>query len=334
MELRQLGNTDVKVTPLAFGAWAIGGWLWGGAEEKDALRAIRASYELGITSIDTAPVYGFGKSEELVGQAMQGIPRDRYQILTKYGLNWQTHQGEYFFDTFDRNDKPVKMHKYASREKIRPECEDSLRRLKTDYIDLYQIHWPDATTPIAETMEAVAGLIKEGKVRAAGVCNYSAAQVEEALKTLDIVSNQIPYSMVRRQIEKEEIPQAQKKGLGILPYSPLQRGILTGKLKPDHQFSHGDTRATSNYYQPENIRRINAMLDKIKPIADGHGASLSQLVINWTAHRPAIACVLVGARDEQQVKDNAKALGLKLTPDEMMKITRAADELVLVDETK
>jgi aryl-alcohol dehydrogenase-like predicted oxidoreductase len=331
MELRQLGNTDVKVTPLAFGAWAIGGWLWGGAEEKDALRAIRASYDVGITSIDTAPVYGFGKSEELVGRAMEGVPRDRYQILTKYGMNWQTHQGEYFFDTFDSNDKPVKMHKHASKEKVKQECEESLRRLKTDYIDLYQIHWPDATTPIAETMEAVAGLIKEGKVRAAGVCNYSAALVEEALKTLNIVSNQVPYSMVRREIEKEEMPQAQKKGLGILPYSPLQRGILTGKLKPDHQFNHGDTRSTSNYYQPENIRRINAMLDKIKPIADSHGASLSQLVINWTAHRPAIACVLVGARDEQQVKDNAKALSFKLTADEMMKITRAVDELVLTN---
>src|SRR6476620_5356786 len=112
MELRSLGNSDIKVTPLAFGAWAIGGWLWGGAEERDALKAIRASYHSGITTIDTAPVYGFGKSEELVGEAMQGIPRDRYQILTKYGMNWETHEGEFYFDTFDRNDKPVKMYKF------------------------------------------------------------------------------------------------------------------------------------------------------------------------------------------------------------------------------
>jgi aryl-alcohol dehydrogenase-like predicted oxidoreductase len=331
MELRKLGNSSVKVTPLAFGAWAIGGWLWGGAEERDALRAIRTAYDLGITSIDTAPVYGFGKSEELLGQAMAGVPRDRYQILTKYGMNWQTHQGEYYFDTFDRNDKPVKMYKYASKEKVKQECEESLRRLKTDYIDLYQIHWPDATTPIAETMEAVADLIREGKVKAAGVCNYSAQQAEEALKTLNIVSNQVPYSMVNRQIEKEEVPQALKSGIGILPYSPLQRGILTGKIKPDHQFNHGDSRSMSKYYKPENITRINAMLEKIKPIADGYAATLSQLVINWTVYRPAMACVLVGARDEKQVKDNARALDFKLTAEETKKINEIVDGLVLVD---
>lgn len=331
MELRKLGNSSVKVTPLAFGAWAIGGWLWGGAEEKDAVRAIRASYDLGITSIDTAPVYGFGKSEELVGQAMAGIPRDRYQILTKYGMNWQTHEGEYFFDTFDRNDKPVKMHKFAGKKKVKQECEESLKRLKTDYIDLYQIHWPDATTPIAETMEAVADLIREGKVRAAGVCNYSAQQVEEALKTLNIVSNQVPYSMVNRKIEQEEIPQALKRSLGILPYSPLQRGILTGKIKPGHQFNHGDSRPSSKFYSPENITRINVMLDKLKPIADGYSASLSQLVINWTVYRPAMACVLVGARDEKQVKDNAKALDFKLTAEETKKINEAVDALTLAD---
>lgn len=331
MELRPLGNSSVKVTPLAFGAWAIGGWLWGGAEEKDALRAIRASYDLGITSIDTAPAYGFGKSEELVGQAMAGIPRDRYQVLTKFGMNWQTQQGEYFFDTFDSNNKPAKMYKYSGRGKVRQECEDSLRRLKTDYIDLYQIHWPDSTTPISETMEEVSKLISEGKVRAAGVCNYSAQQVEEALKTVNIVSNQIPYSMVHRVVEKEEVPQALKKNMGILPYSPLQRGILTGKIKPDHKFNEGDSRPGSRYYKPENIRRINAMLEKINPIAQNHNATLSQLVINWTTHRPAMACVLVGARDEQQVKDNAKSLDFKLTEEEMMKINRAADELVLAD---
>jgi aryl-alcohol dehydrogenase-like predicted oxidoreductase len=330
MQLKQLGKSTVKITPLAFGAWAIGGWLWGGTEEKDALRAIRASYDLGMTTIDTAPAYGFGKSEELVGQALQGIPRDRYQILTKYGMNWQTHQGEFFFDTFDRNDKPVKMYKYSGKEKVIQECEDSLKRLKTDYIDLLQIHWPDSTTPISETMEAVSQLIKQGKVRAAGVCNYTAEQVEEALKTVEIVSNQVPYSMVHRDIEKDVIPQALKRNIGILPYSPLQRGILTGKMKPHHVFSHGDTRSMEVHYKPENISRINAMLEKIKPIADGHGATLSQLVINWTAHRPAIACVLVGARDEKQVKDNAKALDFKLSEEEMKKINQEVEALKLI----
>jgi aryl-alcohol dehydrogenase-like predicted oxidoreductase len=331
MELRQLKDSPVKVTPLAFGAWAIGGWLWGGAEEKDSLRAIRASYDAGITSIDTAPVYGFGKSEELVGKAMQGVPRDRYQILTKYGMNWTTQEGEFYFDTFDNNGKPLKVYRFSGAKRIMQDCEDSLKRLKSDYIDLYQIHWADSTTPISETMGAVSKLIEQGKVRAAGVCNYSAQQVEEALKTVNIVSNQIPYSMVHRGIEKEEVPQALKRGIGILPYSPLQRGILTGKIKPDHKFNDGDSRANHRFYKPENIRRINGLLDTIKPIADDHNVSLSQLVINWTAHRPAMACVLVGARDENQVKDNAKALSFKLTADEMAKITQAADELKLID---
>ncbi|MFZ6013186.1 MAG: aldo/keto reductase [Bacteroidota bacterium] len=331
MELKSLGDSSVKVTPLAFGAWAIGGWLWGGAEDKEALRAIRASVDLGITSIDTAPAYGFGKSEELVGQALAGVPRDRYQILTKYGMNWESQQGEFFFDTVDHNNKPLKMYKWSGKERVKNECEASLRRLKTDYIDLYQIHWPDATTPIAETMEAVAKLIEEGKVRAAGVCNYSVQQVEEALKTVNVVTNQVPYSMINRAIEKDIVPQALRKGLGILPYSPLQRGLLTGKIKPDHNFNAGDNRPTTKYYKPENLNRVNAMLDRIKPIADAHGATLSQLVINWTANRPAMACTLVGARNEAQVKDNAKALDFKLSAEEVLKINRVVEELKLVE---
>jgi aryl-alcohol dehydrogenase-like predicted oxidoreductase len=331
MELRQLGNSSVKVTPLAFGAWAVGGWMWGGAEEKESTRAIRSSYDLGMTTIDTAPVYGFGKSEELVAAAMQGVPRDKYQILTKFGMNWQTEQGEYFFDTTDNSGKPVKMYKYSGREKVRQECEDSLRRLKTDYIDLLQIHWADNTTPISETMGEVAKLISEGKVRAAGVCNYNVQQVEEALKTVNIVSNQVPYSMVHREIEKDIIPQALKRDLGILPYSPLQRGVLTGKIDRHYKFAEGDTRPNSKYYKPQNLDRINSLLAQIKPIADAHNATLSQLVINWTVHQPAMASVLVGARNEQQVKENVNSLSFKLSQDELKRITDAANVLMLID---
>ncbi len=331
MELRQLGKSSVKVTPLAFGAWAVGGWMWGGAEEQESIRAIRSAYDNGMTTIDTAPVYGFGRSEELVGKAMHGVSRDQYQILTKFGMNWETEEGEYFFDSTDNNGKAFKMYKYAGKKKVRQECEDSLRRLKTDYIDLLQIHWPDNTTAISETMGEVLKLIEEGKVKAAGVCNYSAQQVEEALKTVNIVSNQVPYSMVNRNIEKEIVPQALKRGLGILPYSPLQRGLLSGKITRDYKFNAGDTRPGTKFYKPENLDRINAMLAKIKPIADDHSATLSQVVINWTVNRPAMACVLVGARNEQQVKENIKSLSFKLSEDEMKTITAAADALVLVD---
>jgi aryl-alcohol dehydrogenase-like predicted oxidoreductase len=264
-----------------------------------------------------------------VGRAMQGTPRDKYQILTKYGLNWQTEQGEFFFDSNFDDGTPVKIYKYSAREKVMQECEDSLRRLKTDYIDLLQIHWADGTTPISETMEAVARLIEQGKVRAAGVCNYNADQVNEALKTLDIVSNQVPYSMINRDIEKDLVPQAVKKNMSILPYSPLQRGLLTGKIKPGHKFGGGDTRENNKFYTPENITRANILLQKIKPIADAHGATLSQLVINWTTRQPAMDCVLVGARDEKQVNENVKALDFKLTDDDLRKINAAANEFSL-----
>lgn len=331
MQLKQLGKSTVKVTPLAFGAWAIGGWMWGGAEELDAIRAIRASYEAGITSIDTAPVYGFGKSEELIGRAMEGIARDKYQILTKYGLNWLTAEGEFYFDTIDNYSSPIKVYKYSRKMKVMQECEDSLKRLKTDYIDLLQIHWPDATTPIAETMEAVAKLIQQGKVRAAGVCNYSVAQVEEALKTVDIVSNQVPYSLIHRGIEKDIRPQALKKGMSIIPYSPLQRGLLTGKIKRDHKFNEGDTRKGNRFYKPENIESVNAMLQTIKPIADAHGVTLAQVIINWTSRQPAMDCVLVGARDEAQVQDNVRALSFTLSDDELKSIRERAGKLTLAE---
>lgn len=331
MEYKKLGNSSVNVTPIAFGAWAIGGWMWGGAEDNAALRAIRASYDLGVTTIDTAPVYGFGKSEELVGRAMQGVPRDKYQILTKFGLNWETAQGEYYFDTQLNDGTPVKVYKYSSKAKVKKECEDSLRRLQTDYVDLLQIHWADATTPIAETMEALAELIKEGKIRAAGVCNYSAAQVEEAMKTVRLVSNQVPYSMINRGIEKDVVPQALQKGLSIIPYSPLQRGLLTGKIKPDHKFNDGDTREKNKFYSPENITRANALLQKLKPIADAHGATLSQLVINWTTRQPAMDCVLVGARDDKQVQENVKSLSFTLSDEELKKIGQVASEFKLAE---
>ena len=329
MEFKQLGTSSVKVTPIAFGAWAIGGWMWGGAEEQAAIKAINASLDAGVTTIDTAPIYGFGKSEELVGQALQGVGRDKYQILTKYGMNWRTDKGQYYFDSLDNSGKPVKIYRYSGREAVIKDCEDSLRRLRTDYIDLLQIHWSDATTPISETMEAVATLIQQGKVRAAGVFNYNVAQVDEALKTVKLASNQVPYSMIHRGIESNVVPQALAKGMSIVPYSPLQRGLLTGKIKRDHKFNDGDTRENNRYYKPENIDQTNSFLQKIKPIADGYSVTLAQLVINWTTRQPAMDCVLVGARDEKQVRENVKSLSFKLTDEELKFIRKSAESLSL-----
>jgi aryl-alcohol dehydrogenase-like predicted oxidoreductase len=179
-------------------------------------------------------------------------------------------------------------------------------------------------------MEAVASLIKQGKVLAAGVCNYNVSQVEEALKTVNIVTNQVPYSLINRGIENDVVRQALDKGMGILPYSPLQRGLLTGKIKRDHKFNDGDTREANRFYTPENIDKANALLQKIKPIADAHGATLSQLVINWTVNQPGMACVLAGARNEQQVRDNAKSLDFTLSQGELKQITAASDAIKFI----
>jgi aryl-alcohol dehydrogenase-like predicted oxidoreductase len=322
MEYRQLGESELSLSAVTFGAWAIGGWMWGGSERKDAIAAIKASYGLGVTSIDTAPVYGQGLSEEIVGEALQGIPRDKVQILTKYGMRWDEKKGDFAFSSQDNAGKPLEIYKYAGKESIVKECEDSLRRLRTDYIDLYQIHWPDTSTPVAETMEAVAELVKAGKVRAAGVCNYNAEQMKEAEKSVRLASNQVPYSMVHRVIEKELVPYCIAHKKAVLAYSPLQRGLLTGKIGPGHVFGEGDTRAESKYYSPGNLVRINAFLDTLRPLAASKNASLSQIIIRWTIERPGITIALVGARDVRQAEENAGAIQVKLSPEEIAFIDR------------
>ncbi|HMR19805.1 MAG TPA: aldo/keto reductase, partial [Sphingobacterium sp.] len=165
MEYRKLGNSDLEVSAITFGAWAAGGWMWGSTDRKDAIEAIRASYASGVTSIDTAPIYGQGASEEIIGEAIRGIPRDKIQILTKFGLRWDTTKGVFRQESRDNEGKPFALHKYAGKEGVIYECEQSLKRLGTDYIDLYQIHWPDESTPMGETFEAVTQLIAQGKVR-------------------------------------------------------------------------------------------------------------------------------------------------------------------------
>lgn len=328
MELRKLGNSDVKVTPIAFGAWAIGGLMWGGNDDRDALQALEVAYDQGITTFDTAPVYGFGHSEELVGRALK-TKRDKVQILTKYGLRWDATVGEFHFSIDDEKGNRHHVHRYAGKESVIRECEASLRRLQTDYIDLYQIHWPDPTTPIHETMEAVAQLLKEGKIRAAGVSNYNTEQLKEAQQTVAIAANQVPYSMINRAIEKELVPYAQESNVGILAYSPLQRGLLTGKMSEDYTFGSGDTRQDSTYFKPDNIRKVNQFLDQIRPIAKDKDVTLSQLVINWTYRQPGITCALVGARNRKQMEENAKAASIKLSEDELSNINTLLKNLHL-----
>ena len=330
MEFRRLGDSSVKASAITFGAWAIGGWMWGGAERKDALEAIRASINEGVTSIDTAPVYGQGLSEEIVGEAISGIPRDKLQILTKFGMRWDIKKGDHSMDSFDNANNPISIYRYAGRESVLKECEDSLRRLKTDYIDLYQIHWPDTTTPIDETMEAVSLLLKQGKIRAAGVSNYNVQQMEAAEKVVPLASNQVPYSMVERTIEAHVVPHAIENNISIIAYSPLQRGLLTGKIKPGHQFAAGVHRPGTKFYKEENIKKINQFLEQIKPIAEGKNASLSQLVLRWTIEQPGITIALAGARNAEQAVQNARAINVKLSAEEMETINELLSRTELV----
>ena len=317
MLFRNLSNSDLNVSTITFGAWAAGGWMWGKTDRNDAIEAIRASYDLGVTSIDTAPIYGQGESEEIVGDAIKGISRDKIQILTKFGMRWDLNKGDFGFKSKNNEGIEIDIYKYAGKESIIKECEDSLKRLGTDYIDLYQIHWPESTTPIAETMEAVATLIKQGKVRYAGVCNYNSDQMAEAEKTISLVSNQIPFSMVNRAMEEKTVPYCIAHNKSVLAYSPLERGLLTGKITAGYKFQEGDHRATNKYFSEESIAKTNAFLEKLKPLAAEKKATLSQLVIRWTVERPGITIALVGARNAKQAIENAKAIDVQLNSEEI-----------------
>jgi len=330
MEYRKIGNSDLELSVITFGAWAAGGWMWGSTDRNDAIKAIQASYDEGVTSIDTAPIYGQGDSEEIVGEALQGISRDKVQIITKYGMRWDLAKGDFAMRSKDNNGKDIDVYKYAGKESIIKEVEDSLKRLKTDYIDLYQIHWPESTTPIKETMETVADLIKQGKVRHAGVCNYNVEQMKEADRYVNLVSNQVPYSMVKREIEQNVVPFSLENNKSIIAYSPLERGLLTGKMKPGHTFSEGDHRANLYFYKDENLKRTASFLDKIRPLAEEKNASLSQLVLRWTIEQPGITIALAGARNATQSIQNAKAVDVKLAPSEIDFITSELNKLELV----
>lgn len=317
MEYRKLGNTDIKLSAITYGAFAIGGTMWGGNEQKDSIASVRASLDHGVTSLDTAPFYGFGLSEEMIGQAIKGYDRSQIQLLSKFGLVWDGSnqgRGDYFFEAEEAG-KKIPVYKYAAKANVIKEVEESLKRLQTDYIDLLQIHWPDSTTPIAETMEALDLLIQQGKIRAAGVSNYSVDQVNEARKTLDIVSNQVGYSMLNRSIEGDLVPYALENNLGLIVYSPMERGLLTGKYFKEGLLKENDHR--NGYFQQFDLHKVEAFLQAIQPLAASKGATLSQLVLRWTSLQPAITVVLAGARNAEQAIANAKAMEIHLTAEEM-----------------
>ncbi|WP_219225967.1 aldo/keto reductase [Pedobacter antarcticus] len=317
MEYRKLGNTELELSAITYGAFAIGGTMWGGNEKKDSIEAIHASLDHGISTLDTAPFYGFGLSEELIGEALKGKQRDKVQILNKFGLVWDGSnqgRGEHFFD-MEENGKPVSIYKYASKENIIKEVEESLKRLNTDYIDLLQQHWPDSTTPISETMEAMETLIQQGKIRAAAVSNYSLDQLKEAKHTFTPASNQVYYSMLNREIEKELVPYTVANQIGIIVYSPMERGLLSGKYFQQDTLKSNDHR--NGYFSQFDLEKVKTLLANINPIALEKNVSLAQLVLRWTTMQKGITVVLAGARNAEQAISNAAAMSFDLDTEEL-----------------
>ncbi len=328
MEQTTLPKTAIKISPLTYGAFAVGGWFWGGADVTEAVEAIEVSIDNGITTIDTAPVYGMGQSEELVGKAIKQ-KRQQVQVLTKFGMRWDTSSGDFTFDSKDNNGNPVKIYKFNGKQSVMEECERSLKRLQTDYIDLYQMHWPESTTPIEETMEALEILQQQGKILAGGVCNCPIDLLERASKIFPVSTNQVAYSLLNKSIEEQLVPYCLEHQIGILTHTTLQKGLLTGKIKPGHHFNEGDHRAANGYFKEQNLNKINALLSTLQGIADERGITLAQLSINWAMQQPGVTSVLVGARNSTQMNDNIKAVHFRLSPTELDLIRKASSALHL-----
>jgi len=323
MEYRKLGNSELELSTITYGAFAIGGTMWGGTEKKDSIDSIHASIDHGVTTIDTAPFYGFGLSEEMIGEAIKSQDRSKVQLLTKFGLVWDgsnNGKGDFFFDA-DDNGKKVPVYKYSSKANVIKEVEESLKRLQTDYIDLLQIHWPDSTTPISETMEAAESLIQQGKIRAFGVSNYNVEQIQEAQKTIQIASNQVAYSMLNRKIEDELIPFTVAENIGIIAYSPMERGLLTGKYFTDSKLKENDHR--NGYFSQFDLQKVKTLVEELTSLAHAKEASLSQLVLRWTSLQKGIAIVLAGARNAEQAISNAKTMNFDLSASELEFINQA-----------
>jgi len=310
MKTRKIGTTDIHASVVALGAWAIGGGTWWGESDDElSIRAIHAARDAGINFIDTAPVYGFGRSEEVVGKAIQG-QRDKWIVATKCGLWWDDESGKMFVTV---DGKAIR--RTLKPEMIRIEVERSLKRLGSDYIDLYQTHWPSldpVNEPIANTMECLMQLKAEGKIRAIGASNVDIPMIKQyqAIGALDSI--QPRYSMLDRRIEAEVLPYCIENGISTLAYSPLEQGLLTGRVGMDFEVKPGEARSGIPWFKPENRRKVIAMLAGWQDLTEKYGCKLSQLVIAWTVAQPGITFALCGARKPEHSVENAKGGDIEL----------------------
>lgn len=325
MRRRRIGTTDIETSVIAFGAWAIGGgpW-WGETDDSESVRAIHAALDAGVNLIDTAPVYGWGRSEEVVGKAIAGR-RGKVVLATKCGLWWHDQRGPVFFELEGRT-----VRRLLRPDAIRREIEDSLRRLGTEYIDLYQTHWQTTEPekdPIAETMECLVRLKEEGKIRAIGASNVDIGHIEQyrAVGVLDAI--QPRFSMLDRGIEQDLLPHCIRHNISTLVYSPLEQGLLTGRIGMDYVVAPGEYRGNIPWFAPANRRRVLDMLAGWKDLTDKYGCTLSQLVIAWTVAQPGVTFALCGARKTAHSRENAAAGDLVPAEADLRRMRRDVEKL-------
>ena len=324
---RPLGQSAINASVVGLGTWALGGWMWGGTDERAAIDTVHAALDAGITLIDTAPIYGLGLSETLVGRAIRDR-RDKVVLATKCGMVANPLEGEYKFNTDARGPNPdglveIRIHNHP--DSIRHEVEASLRRLRTDYIDLYQTHWQESTTPIEDTMAALIDLKDQGKIRAIGVSNASVNDIRRYQSVGPVDTDQERYSMLDRNAERNNVAYCRQNEIAFIAYSPLAHGLLTGKIGSERSFREGDLRRGSERFSLENRQRIAHMLERIKPIAQKHDATLGQLATAWAVHQPGVSHALCGARRIAQAQENAGAGQIALDHQELRQIHDAIE---------
>ena len=311
METRQLGNSDLHITPLGIGAWAMGGGGWNGSmgpqDDADSIPAIHAALDHGLNWIDTAALYGLGHSEEVVAKALKGWSGARPLVFTKCSMRW--HE--------DRS-----IYRSLKADSLREELEASLRRLGLEQIDLYQIHWPNPETEIEEGWEALAKVKEQGKIRWIGVSNFNVEQMKRAQKIAPITSLQPPYSMLRRAIEQEILPFARENGIGVINYSPMVSGLLTGKMTAERVagLPGDDWRRRSVEFNEPRLSRNMRLVELLREIGHGHGVEPGVVAVAWTLHNPAVTAAIVGGRSARQVEGLVAALSFRLSAEEYGRI--------------
>ena len=317
MQTRKLGNSDLMITPVGFGAWAIGGagydFGWGPQDDADSIAAIHRALELGVNWIDTAAVYGIGRSEEVVARALKEWRGSRPYVFTKCAMRW------------DAKGSVSKVH---TAESIRQECQDSLRRLQTDVIDLYQIHWPPENDgpELEESWQTLAGLQKEGKVRWIGVSNHSVEQIKRLEKIAPVTSDQPPYSLLRRRIETDLLPHCEQRGIGVIVYSPMLSGLLTGAMTRERaaNLPADDWRTRNPEFREPKLSKNLELVERLRAVGTRYGRTPGEVAIAWTLRLPAVTGAIVGARNAKQTEGVMRAGELKLTPQDLAEIEGAA----------